>query len=482
NNKQVGKRVGLNQGTITSGFYANLYLISLDKKFTEDKHLNVDYYRYVDDIIIISPHADSKFVDKLKSALDEELKNLGLERSQEKTIDYDTIEDFLEVFLDDQELESLGDSFKFTIYKLWLMNSEYRTKFRFAHHSDKESLWWDLVKSYQQALVSIDVYFTEHYLSRKIYQSIFKNTESRRDELLFPPFPNNSSFQLVLAWKKEFKGLAQNWLDEKEKLKNDIVQLLHQSIASLEEITKKEGNIKKSQNQEEIRHTKIERRRQEKRIRFAVNKLAILGFNNVTKEITDLIKNQNIVRNLLYIIVALARQGQTEAIQELRKHYEDRENDTSEYFRAVILEAMRFLPSLNIQDWDFIFKHAIEGKSHIERLKATESWLYLSNIAKDFVQVRHLQSVSKILETQSEIPTRLKKNYILLLGVHDPELLTKVQLSEQEQKDYLVKNSLKLALEGKVQEVLNQDEPAILRQYYSLTSSTSNEEEDKKSL
>ena len=59
------------------------------------------------------------------------------------------------------------------------------------------------------------------------------------------------------------------------------------------------------------------------------------------------------------------------------------------------------------------------------------------------------------------------KNYILILGMYNYDLLDNIPLSNEEKNDYLIKDALKLAESGKVAEIFKQIEPARVRQYYN---------------
>jgi hypothetical protein len=485
NSAEIGEKTGLNQGTITSGFYANLYLLPLDNRFKNNKEFQLDFYRYVDDIIIILPNSDSEYMNKITTALDEELQKLGLKLNEDKTDIYENINLFLDAFTDDDVLEPLGKKFNFLMYQLWLMNSEYRIKFRFAHNSDQETLWWELIKTYQQCLFAIDIYVDSAYLSRRIFQVLFQQSKNKIGELNLPPFPKSSNFNIVSNWKRYFEASASVWLDDKNALKQKIVTLFYDSLASLEKTTE-EIKVSKNNISEEKRKLKNHRRKQETRLRFAINKLAILGFDDLWKKIVKIICDEKlfVIRDLLDIIVSLARQGHIEAIQQLRENYINKTNETSKYLRAVILEAMRYLPNIDLKDWEFIVKLALEGQSDIERLKATETWLYLGDIAKQFENAETIQSISNRLENSNELINRLKKNYILILGLHDPEKLANLPNIEDlcKTQDYLISDSSKLALDGKVSAIFEQDEPALIRSYYSLKSPASKENKPYQSL
>ena len=124
--------------------------------------------------------------------------------------------------------------------------------------------------------------------------------------------------------------------------------------------------------------------------------------------------NLFIIRNLLDIIVGLASQGYTDAINQLWEHYQISEvamEESSEYMRAILLESFRFLPILELADWQLIFNSSIAANSDIEKLKATETWLYLGNLAKPFVQPEYFQNIANALKSVPAPLARLKKNY-----------------------------------------------------------------------
>ncbi|MFB8789324.1 MAG: reverse transcriptase domain-containing protein [Potamolinea sp.] len=469
--------LGLSQGTITSGFYANLYLSAIDSIFNNDKKWRVKFYRYVDDIIIILPR--TSYIDAVEQKLEDELTKLGLELNQDKTEHYDNIGAFLETMVDDAVLQTMGEKFNKIISNLWKMNSTYRLGFEFAHNSETESSWWERIHLYQQCLYSIQIYVTETYLSRKIYQYLFQQNTNRNRELDLPPFASSDNFSLISNWARAFEVLQPTCLKDKNNLKAEIIELFKQSLRELRGIVEKIKNIEP----EERPKLLIKRRKLDTRIRFAVNKLTILGFEEIWEEVVELICGEIfVIRDLLEVVTKLARQGYADAIKRLWECYQNNERPTSEYIRAVVLEAIRFLPSIDLENWELIFESATTGQSDIERLKATETWLYLGDVAKSFVQNYHIQAVIKALNSETPPFTRLKKNYILILGMHDPDAISNISISQQDKEDYIIRDALKLALEGKVSELFKEDEPAIVRQYYSVKRATTGDDKPRYSL
>lgn len=80
NFKRTIQDVGVPEGLPISNSLANIYLSDLDEKFKKMQH--VEYYRYVDDILLLVREIDFK---DIKSKIDFELKNLGLEINDKKS-------------------------------------------------------------------------------------------------------------------------------------------------------------------------------------------------------------------------------------------------------------------------------------------------------------------------------------------------------------------------------------------------------------
>jgi hypothetical protein len=463
--------IGLKQGTLTSGFYANLYLKAVDDYFINEpkwKH-KLHFHRYVDDIIVIVKNGSD--IKILETDLENKLSELKLNLNKEKTEYYETISDFLPSTKLDEHLDELNKEFNLMLYPLWIMNYDYRTEFELANSSHDEKLWWKLIKIYQQCLYSLGIYVTETRLSRKIYQKLNSAKFNIKQQLEFPSLATDDNFIIISQWNSQFKKLNHTWMVRKNEIKIKIINLFKTSFNELQEITIMIRNNLDSISEEEKRKLNIKRRQLETRIRAYVNKLLILGFDEVWIQIFIIICGDSfVIRDLLDVIVGLASQGHTDAITKLWEYYQNSSiatEEPSEYVRAILLESFRFLPILKSADWELIFNSATAAKSDIEKLKATETWLYLGHLAKPYVQPQHLQNIVNALKSDPPPFTRLKKNYILILGMYDYELLDNIPLSSEEKNDYLIKDALKLAESGKVSEIFKEIEPARVRQYYN---------------
>ena len=64
----------------------------------------------------------------------------------------------------------------------------------------------------------------------------------------------------------------------------------------------------------------------------------------------------------------MARQGYTTAIRRTIEHNRDSQHEMREYIRAVTLQAMRFLPNINAQDWELL----VESATRVELLQCED--------------------------------------------------------------------------------------------------------------
>lgn len=484
---EIGK--GIKQGTMTSGFYQNLFLSELDDALKNYTKSPIKYHRYVDDMVIIVPSI--KHLKDVKTILNKKLGQYELKLNEDKTEEYHTISEFLTILEDDKILENLHDEFQDVVYPLWVMNNDYKNYFYNANQDDNNYEWWRLIKIYQQCLHSIKIYVDEKYLSRRIYQHLFQTKMSKSYELQFPAFPSNYNFNTISNWFNIFTNLGIGWLDRKKSLKQNLVKLFYESLQDIKIVMqnlKADINLKLKEKQQML----AKQRLLESRIRFTINKLAVLGFEDVAQGIIDFIcadlnktdlndlEQLFIIRNLLHVFTSLARQGHTSATKTLLSHFQNSNIRFSEYIRAVAIEALRFLPSFDINDWEFIFEAAVNGKSNIERLKATETWLFLADVAKQFVQSTHIQSIVNALKSNPQPFTRLRKNYILILGMYENINTIYDIFIEESDDDYLIQDTLTLVKQGKVGELIKQKEPSIIRHYYSVKQPSDKEPSDNK--
>lgn len=452
---------GITQGNIESSFYANIYLTAIDTIFSNSNEWGLKFFRYVDDMILVVPEA--KDVSNILSELRHELKKLDLELNDQKTEKL-SVEEFLEQTKEDDFLKYLNAIYDKIINIIWIMNSDYRTEFEKASRNNARS-WWHLVEKYQKALEYVGFYIEVTDLSRKIYRYCDDfNGKKRENDLkgqqqlkLYSIYysDNDSGLQ---EWLDYFKIHNQAWWKEKNDLRAEIIKLFEQSWIQLQKISGRNSSAEK---------------KLQKRLRSAINKLKILGFENITDRLIEILcESPWYIRDPLHILESLARQGYQNAVIQILSYYEitDEEKPAhSEYMRAVTLRAIRFLENnFNVDLWEIMVRYATTG-SLVERLMATETWLYLGYMSHRFTKPNHIDAVWQELHSDKEIinNNRLKKNYIVILGLYETDLVSNdTELLNSD--DYMLREAKRLALTGNISELFEEPEPKILRdKYYS---------------
>lgn len=450
---EIGR--GITQGGVGSGFYSNIYLTPIDAKFKANNEWDVEYHRYADDILLIIPNQED--VKNVMDFLPKELEKIGLELNDDKTKIYNATE-FLEEMQEDEILEELNKNFNDLTNLLWIMNAQYRKKFRNYFESDEQ--WWFFIEQYRHCLESISIYISSQELSRKLYKYLFKQEDDLeiKAQLDFPQLMDNDS------WNMNFNALNIEWIQSKDKLYKQLIKIFKESLEEL--ITNSEQLIKQQG---------------EKRIRSVINKLTYLGFTDISQQVSEILCNMPWIfrKSSQNIIESLARQGyQTEIINVLES-YENSTNRTADYMRAITLRGMRFLPKINSREWDKVVEFSTINNSVVTKLMATETWLYLINFSnsliKKLVKPSDIDALIKALNTNPPPINRLKKNYLLILGQYKPEYISN-EIFVDNNGDYMLTEVGNILSKDGSKVLFKHQEPKIIRdKYYSGTRQTGSE-------
>ncbi|MHC5746939.1 MAG: reverse transcriptase domain-containing protein [Nostoc sp.] len=462
---EVGR--GITQGSIGSGFYANIYLQPIDERFGTSNEWGVKFYRYVDDMIFVLPHPDD--MDEVEKTLKTELERLGLSLNDKKT-QRDKVSVFLEQVEKDQYLDQLHERFEGATNPLWILNSNHRSLLESSYNNDDR--WWHNIERYQRCLKVIGVYLTTTELSRKIYKYLFNQKRRDRElaeykkkfeyarELNLTQPPDSDEDDAIIQWAGYFLISNNQWNESINELRGELVHLFLDSWQKLRKL----GNGNPG-----------ELRKFERYIRFSLTKLSLLGFDGIIQTLMEVLNESFwIIRNPINVVDNLAQQDYHTEIRSLLKLYQYFDQPV-EYLKAITIRAMRFLPNLDAQEWNLIVKFATildYSVSIAERLMATETWLYLGYKYNDFKQSHHIDAVKKAL--QSEPPSRLKKNYLLLLGQFEPNAVQEFSINVN---DPMLVDARDIALQGNTSDIFDLPELKILREnYYSGQGPTDSEE------
>lgn len=442
---------GIPQGGVGSGFYANLYMIPIDAHFGANHPCHVKMYRYMDDMIVVIPDADDK--DKVLQELRDQLGELELTLNEKKTSVH-CVPEYLAEPDRDEELDALSDRFRALETPLWVMDSAHRSLFVAAAGDDDD--WWGLITKYAACLKAIGFHSEAGHVSRKIWQYLWDEDLIKRDlpsgdQLRLPPVDDGVEVLGPGKWAEAFRQLNHGWLMNRDALCNSLVKVFRDGCRRCRSLAHSDQ-----------RQAALARRR----LRFSVNRLRWLGLGAIRRDLEEILLDRPwLLRQPRLVVEALARQGGGPLIRRLLDYYRHSDDLSAPYMRTVALRAMRYLPHVEASMLEFLMQVVTDGtRTASERLVATESWLYLSaQLGPDKLHV-HPELIDKLLEDQA-LPTRLRKNYTLILGMGAPQRLSG---SVTETADPILHLAYETASEGEVQRLLVAPEPQVLREgYYS---------------
>ncbi len=439
---------GLIQGSIGSGFLANLYLSSIDNLFPPNDAKNRRLFRYMDDMVVVIP--DKVDEDSTIACINEQLQKLNLNPNIEKTNTIQ-VKEFLSTFFLDDLLDELNNRYENLLDPLWWMNDSLRETFK--RSSSIEKCWWTNISRYRACLTETGFYFSDSQISREISKKIILNFPDE-PVLEFPDLPESGTILLAIEWAKKLRELNPIWWRDIEKIRNDLETLFLKNYGSLSE------NIDK-ENQFEIDKSG-------RQLRFAINRIGALGFQAIHKQLTNLLCNNSwILRYSSFFLESLARQGYIDDIWSVFDFHNKRTEGNSVYMSAIAIRALRFVPQVDVVDWEKINKFMFIGDETI-RLMASETWLMLSSKSDSIPYYSEtLVNVKNILLDDNHISRRLLKNYLLLLGKLDSSLLQSF-FDTNQNSDPLLDQAFRVAKDGVNPDIFRNVEPDVIRhKYYS---------------
>ena len=296
---------GITQGGISSGFFANLYLNSIDAVFgSKHNEWNLEFHRYADDMIFVIPNPEDE--QSIMETLKKELEELGLCLNEDKSRRYEQVSDFFKRAKKDDVLDKLKKKYDKLVRPLWIMQSEYRELFE--QHYQQES-WWYFIGCYQSCLQSINIFVSKTYLSRLIYKNLFPATDypqKKYGELNLPEFPRDK--KSPRGWSEYFTNQNPVWINSKKQLRLELITRFEESYQILQE-------------SEDM----LECQQAERRIRFVLNKLLTLGMEEIQESVIKIVCESPWIlryRLLFDLTESLARQGYDTQIMEILKYYE----------------------------------------------------------------------------------------------------------------------------------------------------------------
>ena len=372
---------GLPQGGVGSGYYANIYLREVDEYFLGDNPFQVSYHRYADDILMVVPkeHHASKVLTKL----DELLRTLELERSQDKTCIFNCtkFDDHIKSSLS-HDLSRLNLRLNLALQQLWLVACCYHTELNI----DDEDLY-EFLRHYGQSLAALGVMVPIPMLRRRLKKYLVTNGQS--------PYVSMPYFDTRVDpndWAASYRELNSEWIRKVETLKNDFGKI---ALPILESLIKRSAGIG---------------REDSTRLRFCISRLCRIGFpEEVLGLLHELLKRApQVLREPAYVVDSLSIHGHENVIYSLHHHY-SHSNIENAYMRAMSLRAMRYCQSA-LEDIP-VDTVTNEHESIDARLMASETLL------ANQTRVLGDQNWANLNSTlaNEELYPQLRKNLLLLL-------------------------------------------------------------------
>ena len=449
---EAGK--GIVQGNIASGFFANLYLLDLDARFGAGNEWGLEFFRYVDDMILIVPNAED--VDTVLTIMEAELKKVGLELNTAKTEKFDSVDEFIRATDSDKTLDKLQDDFTEVTNCLWILDSGHRQVFRNAYN-ESQAEWWYRVEVYQRCLHHIGIYIEIGLLSRRLYKYLFNEGLCKRENtwdgnFSAPMLPNSNESAQISAWRNEFEAQNGGWVLRMRTIANTLEKTLIESKELL----------LSSQQSTDARDVKLQTRN----LRFCLNKLIQIDFpsEKTSNAIVEVLSEAPwMVRNPHKLVEQLAIRQNMELLEKLLATYDNESDVTNEYMKSITLRALRFLHSITEDLWEKIVASSI-GPSDVVRLMATETWLYIMRNQPDLVQVENIEAVGQAIRRYSKPILRIWKNYMLILG----EYGLAIDLYKVDELSSSIYDVAEVIQSGEVDSLFDYCEPEILtREFYS---------------
>lgn len=445
--------LGIPQGGIASGFFANVYLASVDQHFGTNHPRQARLFRWVDDMILIVP--DSNDADAVHQELCDKLAALELTLNNNKT-ETCSVADYLALPDQDDALDRLQRDFRALERPLWAMDRDYRQLFQDSNASD--TAWWGIVDWYRQLLRSVGFHNVSERISRTIWQYLWDGSLLQKDlpgavQVAMPPLQVRPLKVAQRDWATQFRALNPQWVCARDALHTELTQVFRESCAEFARTG--EGERRR-------------RRQLERRMRFTTNRLCRLGLGGIRRELVEVLRGEPWkLGETRMTVEALAQQGYHRDIRCLLDHYATSKDPWAPYMHAVTLRAIRYLrEGVRALSGSIAQVANDSGRSAPERLLASETLLVL--LAKgdlDNTEWSSMKADHQTVGGGAPLSARLGKN-LLLLRNHVPDSVVAMSDLRGVADDPLFAHAQELVASQSVDAVLRAREPEVIRRCY----------------
>lgn len=348
--RQLGweENLGIPQGHSMSGFISNFYLRTVDEKFGNKNtfRFDVEYFRYVDDIIIC---CQPEYKDFVLRELDISLNTLGLTRSESKTIPMPAPE-FINYLEQDVRLGYLSNEYSMILGEIYRLSDRY-----YEYYLRNR---WEFLQKYQSLLSNLGLFISVPKLSRKI-DANSKSWLRRRSHpwrmVSLPYISNIDALDNINSWVEQFKDKNSLWVERRQALMEHLQKMLRESISIIDN----------SEDGKEISSAKTV-------ITFSVYRLGHLGLGAVIDDIYQILTHRPWLINVRATLQSLALQNQQDL---LIKIYSEISNAKPEwqFIKASTLKSLNYL-WMPTQETIDLLKTVIENEnSDFEKTMASEA-------------------------------------------------------------------------------------------------------------
>ncbi|MBK8034662.1 MAG: hypothetical protein IPK17_35205 [Chloroflexi bacterium] len=396
--RHENNRDGILQGPLASGFWANLYLLDLDQKFSDD-YREATLFRYVDDIVFVIRSLEA--AGTVREDLIVKAKELDLELSPEKTDSKpETVEVAKEGFQKNKELDKMDKRFRQLTDGLYFTTANYRSPIA-TYDNDS---WWNFVSQYGQCLAAANIYVENSRLSRKLWQYVQNPTLSSQRRLNMPGF---ALINDAAQWAEVFAHVNPQWTRNYAQIKQELSAMFRRNWllwkGVRETLRQREADVVQDSNQEElqeeIKKLKAEMKKHQSVIGFSLNRLSRIGFESVLDDIVEIFcYYPYVIKSPRFILEHLALQGHAGTLDNIFLCLQSATFPGASFIRALWMRSLRSTSLLDGQPYIALLEQTCLSStlgnedSLVEALMASETLLFLQTYRPTKTVVSDLRS------------------------------------------------------------------------------------------
>ncbi len=442
-NPPHNQNLGLPQSGITAGLWSSTFLKDVDRVVLDKFRDRCSYYRYADDMAIIT----IEDVDTALTVIQAELDRLGLVFNQKKTLKLQASK-YIERFRDDPRLASLSKKVRRILDGLYFLPAQYKNYYSMDRGK--------FLETYISLLDGLHVHLSVDWLNRKIISR--RTTVHRIQHFLwgmnvnFPALPSDE--QASDIWHRKFEHLNNEWLTSRDEAITELVTLFREASDQLIDQT----------GIDEVILSKAKRA-----LKFSAYRLAVLGVRPISDLLENILTEEPGLLSPKIMLKALVDDNCVEMVIDLATKWKDRviplhkdghTLESASYLCAAACWALGFFhPQDNILNllYDVL---ASDGSTIPEKLMSSEA---LIRIACPFPERN--QTIIKLLDDHQNI--NVEKNLVLLLNMNNAQEAIDWNTRFKTRASVILGIDTAQQMISKQLNPLSLEEPLVIDNYYS---------------